>query len=297
MGLAPQTRTLGEASKPKSDFRPIKLGTAPILDPTRPVPPGVVFMSTSELAALDDAMSCCGRYTLQNTQHHSIAGVTSDGHSIFAVHSKFGGRNLVSIGAFDPLGTPVVPTSEHRATLLKFVPKSEKIIVMDAKASGALGFRTNGTNPRGGVYVGNRTMVFDLGFTISDDPSWSIDGDASITTDWDGRVKSQAYGLKGRYEDASLSARMERSGTQTTHIVEAAYDRFTLGARQTSGGASRNRQVTAGWRVARNATISVYWKPDVRPPTSAPLPKTFSIRDQPAFEDYSNYGLTFKIEL
>jgi hypothetical protein len=304
MGLAPNARSLGEAARrepstPPSDFRPIKLGTTPILDPQRPTPPGVIFMTTSELGALDDAMACCGRYTLRNTQHQSFAGLTTDGGLIFAVHSKFGGKSVLSMGAFDRHGTPVVPEDRYQKAMEKIVPKAEKVIIMDAKSTGGpLGLKTNGSNPRAGVYASNKQMIFDFGFTVADD-NWSVDADASMEIDWKGNLTKQVYGAKGRYDDFSLGGRAERAGTATTQVIEAAYDngRYNVGAKRSQSGGVRNLEVNAGVKIGKNATLGVYWKPDVRPPTQAPKPKTFSKDEVVPLEDYSNFGITFKLEI
>jgi hypothetical protein len=304
MGLAPNTRSLGETarrepSKSPSDFWPIRIGSSPILDPQRPTPPGIIFMTTSELAAIDDAMACCGRYTLRNTQHQSFAALTPDGSSIFAVHSNFAGKNIISLGGFDRNGTPIVPTDDQQKQLFKFVPKAEKIIVLDAKSkTGPLGVKLNGTNPRAAVYASNKQMIFDFGFTVADD-NWSLDADASMEMDWKGNLTKQVYGAKGRYDDFSLGGRAERAGTATTQVIEAAYDngRYNIGAKRSQSGGVRNLEVNAGMKIGKNATLGVYWKPDVRPPTQAPKPKTFSKDEIMPFNDYSNFGITFKLEI
>ncbi|WJH39376.1 hypothetical protein N7E02_21405 [Aliirhizobium terrae] len=256
-------------------------------------------MTTPELRSIDDAMDCCGRYTLRNTQHQSIAGLTPDGSSIFAVHSNFAGKNFVSVGGFDRFGTPIVPTADQQKILFNFVPKAEKIIILDAKSkTGPLGVKLNGTNPRVAAYASNKEMIFEFGFTIADD-KWSIDTDTSVELDWKGNLKKEVYGVKGRYDAFSAGGRMERAGGATTQIFEAAYNdgRYDVGAKRSQSGANSNLEVNAGMKVGRNARLGVYWKPNVRPPTQAPLPKTFSKDEVVPFEDYSNFGITFKIEI
>ncbi|MND58603.1 hypothetical protein [Agrobacterium tumefaciens] len=69
---------------------------------------GIVFTGyTRDASADNDAFSCCGSYTLRNSVHAAIAGMTSDNCTLFALKSVINQRPCLAVGGFDAEGKPV----------------------------------------------------------------------------------------------------------------------------------------------------------------------------------------------
>lgn len=299
MGLAPLTRPMGQTSQTDSSrFNLIPLSSCPILggDMRSGLPSGVVFSGRSFEAASTNSLSCCGSYNVRNSLHQGAAGITDDGYLIFAVNSWVGGRRCTVIGAFDPSGKPSAPTKPQQDLLGKYFPTTERPIVLDTKAKSDIGLKTTGLNPNVGVYVGNKTIIFDLNGKWSDG---AFEAGATVTTDFDGRLQSQAYKFAARDKEmkAALSAGYERKGTQTTETLEASLDRWSLAGKRTRDGASRDRQVDLSFRATDKMTIKASWKPDVKPPSTPPRVTSYAFDNPPAVPNYSNYMITLEIKL
>lgn len=69
---------------------------------------GIVFTGYTRDANVDnEAFSCCGSYTLRNSVHAAIAGMTSDNCTVFALKSIINQRPCLAVGKFDPDGKPL----------------------------------------------------------------------------------------------------------------------------------------------------------------------------------------------
>lgn len=300
MGLAPLTRPMGQTSESDLNrFHLIPLSSCPILggDITSGLPSGVVFSGRSFDATGDNSLSCCGRYNIRNSLHQGIAGIVDDGSLIFAVNSWVSGRRCTVMGAFDPSGKPVAPTKPQQDLLGKYFKTTERPIVLDTKAKSDIGFRTNGLNPNVGVYVGNKTVIFDVNARLEDGSQRSLEAGATVTTDFDGKVQDQAFRLAAKDGKASLSGGYERKGTQNIETVEAAWDRWSLAGKHSRDGAKRDRQLDLSYRPSDKITIKASWRPDVKPPSSPPRMTSYSINNPPVVPNYSNYMITLEIKL
>lgn len=300
MGLAPLTRPIGQETQTGLDrFHLIPLSSCPILggDMTSGLPSGVVFTGRSFEAASDHSLSCCGRYNIRNTLHQGIAGVVDDGSLIFAVNSWVSGRRCTVMGAFDPSGKPVAPTKPQQDLLGKYFPTTERPIVLDTKAKSDIGFRTNGLNPSGGVYVGNKTIIFDVHARLADGSKRSLEAGATVTTDFDGKVRDQAYTLAAKDGSASLAGGYERKGTQTIESLDASWDKWSLAAKRSRDGANRDRQLDLSFRASDKLTIKASLRPDVKPPSAPPRVTSYSFDKPPVVPNYSQYMITLEIRV
>jgi hypothetical protein len=303
MGLAPLTRPTGQTSQTDfGSYRLIPLSSCPILggDMTSGLPSGVLFSGRSFEAASDNSLSCCGRYNLRNSLHQGVAAIGDDGHLIFAVNSWISGRRCMVMGAFDPLGKPVPPTKPQQDLLGKYFQSPERPIVLDSKAKSDIGFRTNGLNPNVGVYVGNKTIIFDVNARSTDG---KIAGSTTITTDFNGKVQDQLYKLSAKDGNSSLNGSYERKGTQTTETLEASWEKWSMAGKHSQDGASRNRELDLSYRATDKITIKASWRPDLKPPSTPPRITDYSIfsannrNPPPAAPNYSNYMITLEIKL
>jgi len=297
MGLAPLTRPISQTPQTDLDrYRLIPLSSCAILgsDAASGLPSGVLFSGRSFEAVSDDSLSCCGRYNLRNSLHQGIAAVGDDGHLIFAVNSWVSGHRCTVMGAFDPMGKPVAPTKPQQDLLGKYFQSPERPIVLDSKAKSDIGFRTNGLNPNAGVYVGNKTIIFDVRARSTDG---KVEGSATVTTDFEGKVQDQLYKLSTKGDNSSLSGSYERKGTQTTETLEASWDKWSLAGKHSRDGASRDRQLDLSYRATDKMTIKASWRPDVKPPSTPPRITSYSIANPPAVPNYSNYMITLEIKL
>ncbi len=303
MGLAPLTRPTGQT--PQTDlnsYRLIPLSSCPILgsDAASGLPSGVLFSGRSFEAVGDNSLSCCGRYNLRNSLHQGVAAIGDDGHLIFAVNSWVSGQRCTVMGAFDPMGKPVEPTKPQQDLLGKYFQSPERPIVLDSKAKSDIGFKTNGLNPNVGVYVGNKTIIFDLNARSSDGKT---EGSATITTDFNGKVQDQLYKLSTKGDNSSLSGSYERKGTQTAESLEASWDKWSVEGKHSRDGTSRNRELNLSYRATDKITIKASWRPDVKPPSTPPRITDYSIfsatnpNPPPAPPNYSNYMITLEIKL
>lgn len=69
---------------------------------------GIIFTGYTRDASVDnEAFSCCGSYTLRNSVHAAIAGITSDNCTVFALKSIINQRPCLAVGKFDPDGKPL----------------------------------------------------------------------------------------------------------------------------------------------------------------------------------------------
>ncbi|TIX88454.1 hypothetical protein [Rhizobium sp. P44RR-XXIV] len=300
MGLAPLTRPLGQTPQTGSDrLYLIPLSSCPILggDKAAGSPSGVVFTGRSFEAASENSLSCCGRYNFNNSLHQGVAGMVDDGSLIFAVNSWVSGRRCTVMGAFDPLGKPVAPTKPQQDLLAKYFPTTERPIVLDTKAKSDIGFRTNGANPNVGVYVGNKTIIFDVHARLGDDSKRYLEGGATVTTDFDGKVTGQAYTLTAKDGNASLGGGYERKGTQTIESVNATWDKWSLAGKRSRDGANRDRQLDLSFRASERMTIKASWRPDVKPPSTPPRMTSYSFDKPPVVPNYSQYMITLEIKL
>jgi len=300
MGLAPLTRPMGQTPQTDLDsYRLIPLSGCPVLggDTASGLPSGVLFSGRSFEASSDNSLSCCGRYSLRNSLHQGVAALGNDGDLIFAVNSWVSGRRCMVMGAFDPAGKPVAPTKSQQDWLGKHFQSPERPIVLDTKAKSDIGFKTNGLNPNVGVYVGNKTIIFDVHARLTDGSKRSLEGGATVTTDFDGKVQDQAFTLAAKDGKASLGAGYERKGTQTIETVEAAWDKWSLAGKRSRNGASRDRQLDLSYHPTDKITIKASWRPDVKPPSTPPRITSYSIANPPAIPNYSNYMITLEIKL
>lgn len=302
MGLAPLTRPAGQM--PQTDlhsYRLMPLSSCPILGSSAAsgLPSGVLFSGRSFEAASDNSLSCCGRYNLRNSLHQGVAAIGDDGHLIFAVNSWVSGQRCTVMGAFDPMGKPIAPTRPQQDLLGKYFRSPERPIVLDSKAKSDIGFKTNGLNPNVGVYVGNKTIIFDVKARSSDG---NTEGSATITTDFNGKVQDQLYKLSTKDKNSSLSGTYEHKGTQTTESVEASWEKWSLAGKHSRDGASRSRELDLSYRATDNITIKASWRPDVKLPSTPPRITDYSIfsatnhNTPPAPPNYSNYMITFEIK-
>ncbi|NLS00908.1 hypothetical protein HGP17_29105 [Rhizobium sp. P38BS-XIX] len=256
-----------------------------------------MFSGSSFDATGDNPLSCCGRYNIKNSLHQGIAGVVDDGSLIFAVNSWVSGHRCTVMGAFDPSGKPVAPTKPQQDLLKKYFTTAPRPIILDSKTKSDIGFKTNGTNPIGGIYVGKNTVIFDIHGRLSDG-NRSLDANATITTDFDGKVKGQAYSLAAKDGPAALSGSYERNGTATTEKLEASYEKWSLAGQRTRDGGKQNRQLDLSFHPNDRFTVKASWRPDVKPPTTPPRIPTFGpgARDYTP-PNYSNYMITLEIKL
>ena len=284
MGQTPQTDL--------DSYRLIPLSGCPVLggDTASGLPSGVLFSGRSFEASSDNSLSCCGRYSLRNSLHQGVAALGNDGDLIFAVNSWVSGRRCMVMGAFDPAGKPVAPTKSQQDWLGKHYQSP-------TKAKSDIGFKTNGLNPNVGVYVGNKTIIFDVHARLTDGSKRSLEGGATVTTDFDGKVQDQAFTLAAKDGKASLGAGYERKGTQTIETVEAAWDKWSLAGKRSRNGASRDRQLDLSYPPNDKITIKASWRPDVKPPSTPPRITSYSIANPPAIPNYSNYMITLEIKL
>lgn len=307
MGLAPQTRQAGRAAQastqqqqPKVEFRPIVLNSGQSFPlPGEPATKsGVIFTGhTAYFDDLDKTMNCGSEYCLRNTLHNGIAGVTEEGRLIFGVNSRFNGKYATVMGAFDVAGKPVPPTLKEQKLLGNLLPNSENRLVLGTKSGNDIGFQTKGTNPSGGVYIGDKKITYDLGanFAIGDDSSVAVD--ASLTTGFNRHdVLNQSLGLKGQTGDLSVRAAVERSGQTMTHTLEAKKGRYFANGKHVSDGVNRTREYNVGMNVNKSVTLTATFRPDYKPPSMAPAPtyRHDPFKPEP-IPDHSNAKLEVKI--
>lgn len=302
MGLAPYARQAGndarnDAKKDDFDFYPIPLTSFPLLNNScdSGLASGVIFSGQASDATTGDALSCCGRYGLLNTDHQGIAGLWPDGSLLFAVNSRIGGKRCTAIGAFDPKGKPVAPTKAQKDILSKYVPKDSRPIVMDAKSSGALGIKTNGTNPNGGVYIGKNQIIYEFGGSLAIGQQRSIVANGSVTTDWAGKATGRAIDLTLKDGGNSIGASLQQNGKQLVRQVNAKAGDWTMMGKLATSPGQRTREIDLGYHPNDKITVTAYWKPDNKPPTSAPRPTVQQLINPPTMPDYSNFGIKLEI--
>ncbi|TWF52021.1 hypothetical protein [Neorhizobium alkalisoli] len=260
---------------------------------------GVIFSgNTAYLDDLDNLMSCRGGYCVRNTLHDGIAGLMPDGRLVFGVNSRIDGRYTTMMGAFDKAGQPSPPTAKEQKLLGNLLHNSENRIVLATKTRNDIGFKTEGTNPRGGVYVANGTITFDLGYEHKFNDNTSLGGEASATMDWEGRqVLSRSASLYGKTGDLSFRAGLERAGQTLTQTAELRKGRYFANAKVSSDGTSRNREYNIGADITKSTTLTVNLRPDYRPPSTAPAqPYRFDPANPTPLPDHSNAKITLSIK-
>lgn len=298
------TQAAKQQSKAPQGFREINLNVTPVLSGCGPgaTATGLTFDGySSDQSYLNTQFECGGKYSLQGSHYEGVAGITDDGTTIFAVNSRINGMHRTMMGAFDIDGKPKAPTTAQEKILAGLLKNSERRIKPDAKSSGVLGVSTNGTNPRGGVYFGDRKIVYDFGFRLSDDPAANdpkkyVDFSTSVETDFNNRVTRQSYDIKGRNDKFTAFAGMDRNGngSSMSYRAGAGYGDFSASARHANNGGTKTSEVDLAWNINKEMTLTASWRPDNRPPTSLPA-STF--KDPGAFNDFSNYSLKLEIKL
>lgn len=299
MGLPSLLVGQPNTSPKKNDegFYPIQLSSSPILGGAggSGSASGVIFSGSS--VSTDDPSACCGRYSFLNTDHQGIAGLTSDGCLLFVVNSRIGGQRCSIIGAFNAKGDPVTPTKQQVTTAFKFTSNDSKPIILDAKSSGALGLKAAGADARGGVYVGNRQFIYDLGVTLPLGGKTTLDADASATTDWDGKLQSRGLNLKLANGGNSLGGSLQQNGKQLVRQVNATAGDWTVSGKYTTNpGSSSTREVEIGRKINDQMRVSIAWTPDNKPPKTAPRLTPYEISHPSPAPDYSQIGIKIEIK-
>lgn len=202
-------------------FRPIPLSSSPNLSGSEGK--ATVVLSGRELdAIIDETFSVYEKYNLRRTQHQSVAGMTSDGYLLYAINSRVGARDYTAMGAFDPTGKPVEPTSSQRKLLGNYISNPGKLITMDAKSNSVIGLKTNGINPNVSVYTDlaskNTTFYFDTSFDTA-----SLKADGSVTLDKRMNLAKRALNVSGGGNGFTGKASYEKAGDVVNASLDAAY--------------------------------------------------------------------------
>lgn len=250
-------------------FRTIPLTSAPNL--SGPDGKATVVLSGSELeASLNDDFSALAKYNLRRTQHQSVAGMTSDGYLLYAINSRVGARDYTAMGAFDPTGKPVEPSSSQKTLLKNYVSNPGKIITLDAKSNSLIGLKTNGVNPNVSVYTDlaskSTTFHFDTSF---DRASLKAEGD--VTLDKRLNVVDRAFSVSGGGNGFSGKASYQKAGDVVNTALDVAYrpgdTGFGVQGLVQKNGDVLNRRLGADYRstdrqwgvdgsVSRNGTVN-----------------------------------------
>ncbi|MBA8877611.1 hypothetical protein [Phyllobacterium myrsinacearum] len=297
MGLAPRTQPLGPKSTraDDDDFHPIPLSSAPLFEGGQPL--GVVFNGRSLDAVIDDSLSCCGKYSLKNTQHYSIAGITRDGCLLFAVNCRIGGRCCTAMGVFDPSGKPMAPTLPQQNLLGKYMPNSDNPIILDAKSKSAIGFKTNDTNPSVGVYadLSKKNIIFDFKASLADP---AITANGSLVLDKNFKPSSSTLDVTTTQGivTATASSAFDNKFHATSHAlkISAAKDKFSATGNWKRSGDETTRQLDIGYQASKRVKITASWLPDTKP--AAPPKLSFPLKPA-AFQDDSKFRIELKIDL
>lgn len=277
MGFPPLKLPTGSTSTTADDeFKPIKLSSAPILSGDGPT--GVVFFNDTCDPQHHKHDACLSKYSIRNTRHFTIAGLTKDGCLLFCVKCWLNGQSTTAMGAFDPSGKPVPLTPRYKDILLKYVPDPDKIIVFDGKPKSEIGLRTT-TNPGAGVYadVKKETLIFKLNGTTDTSPSLAYKADMTL-----GKRKPAAPGGSEDIEIKGGGVNLAAKQGKWTGTTDA---RFAKGEKPAF-------QFDLARQIGRRSTLTASWLPNNRPPATMPKPDPGKF---PEFKDYSNYRLTLKI--
>ncbi len=227
MALPTVTRPTGQASANTNAqstppvFRPIPLSISPNLSGSEGK--SKVVLSGRELdAVIDESFSVYEKYNLRRTQHQSVAGMTSDGYMLYAINSRVGARDYTAMGAFDPAGKPVEPTSSQKKLLENYISNPGKLITMDAKSKTVIGLKTNGINPNVSVYTDlaskHTTFYFDTSFDKA-----SLKADGSVELDKRMNVVNSALNVSGGGNGFTGKASYQRAGGVVSTALDAAY--------------------------------------------------------------------------
>ncbi|MGF9563252.1 hypothetical protein [Neorhizobium sp. JUb45] len=297
-------QTTKQQSKAPQGFREINLNVNPVLSGCGPgaTATGLTFDgSSADDSYLNSQFQCGGKYSLKGSHYEGVAGITDDGTTIFAVNSRINGAYRTMMGAFDIDGKPKAPSTAQQKILAGLLKNSERRLMPDAKSSGVLGAKTNGTNPRAGVYVGDKKIVYDFGFRVADDPAANnpnkyIDVSASVESDFNHRVTKQSYDIKGRNGAFTGFVGMDRNGngSQMGYRAGAGYGDFSASARHANNSGAKTSELDLAWNINKDMTLTASWRPDNRPPTSLPAS---TLKNPGAFQDFSNYSLKLEIKL
>jgi hypothetical protein len=256
-----------------------------------------VFRGSSLDAIIDESLSCCGKYTLRNTQHHSVAGITSDGCTIFAVNCQIGGRCCTAMGAFDRFGKPIPLTMPQQNLLGKYIPNTQNAMIPDAKSPTVIGLKSSSGNPTFGVYVDapNKQFIFHVNGSL-DDPD--LKTHASMTLNKDGKIVGSAVDAtftKGGFQAAGSSKFNDRfKVTESSLQLSATNGRWSAGAGVTRSGTETVRQAEISYQNPKLYKVTVSLRPDEKTPTTPSRP---DFSKPPSFEDHSTFRIKIEINL
>ncbi len=295
MGLVPRTQPTGpKTTTADDDFRLIPLSNRPLFG--EGLQSGIVFGGHSLDAVIDNSLSCCGKYTLRNTQHHSVAGLTSDGCLLFAVNCQIGGRCCTAMGGYDPMGEPIVPTLAQQTLLKTRLPNADNLMVWDAKP-GSIGLKMNGANPNASVYF--NALKKELNFHIN--ASWAdpdIKAHTSLTVDKDlkfagGSLDVEAA-VKGFKAIASTDFDNKLRATNSSLQLAATHRSLTATGSMKTAGKETTRQLDLSYQATKRVKITASWLPDNKP---QPAPKVEFPFKPASFHDASKFRIELKIDL
>lgn len=302
MGLPPRTQpTATQSASPESttaddSFRAIPLSVSPILRDGFGGPSGIRFNGSSLDATIDESLSCCGKYSLRNTHHKSIAGVTSDGCMIFAVNCIIASRNYTAMGAFDRFGKPIPLTMTQKDLLGKYVPDVQKLMIPDVRKDPTVFGIKSTTNPSLGIYIdpANKQYVFHFNGDI-EDPNIKTHASAKFARDGkfagggaDFVATNDKWTLKG-------AAKVDKEFKLAGHSADLSYasGRWEAGLGYEQSGKETTRYAKVSYKPSPAFKLTISALPDNKP-VSPPARFDFSNKP-PAFHDAST--IQFKAEI
>ncbi len=183
---------------------------------------GIIFTGYTGEASFDsDPYSCCGSYTLRNSVHAAIAGMTSDGCTVFALKSVIDQRPCLAVGGFDRSGKPFELSNAQfdrvTAPLFNFANNVSPILgtepalgVQMRNGNSTYGFQYNARSER---YIFNYNNRIANGYHSSGDPDFEMKSNVSVEHDGS-RFTRFSAGSTVRDLDRSLSASVFQEQTQ-----------------------------------------------------------------------------------
>lgn len=301
MGLPPRTQPTGtqpagsQSTTADDSFRAIPLSASPILRGGEGGPAGIVFNGSSLDAAIDESLSCCGKYSLRNTHHKSVAGITSDGCMIFAVNCVIASRNYTAMGAFDSFGKPIPLTMTQKDLLGRYVPDVQKLMIPDIKKDPTVfGFKST-TNPSLGIYIdpAKKQYVFHFNGDI-EDPNIKTHVSANFARDGkfagagaDFAIANDKWTLKGGAKVNEEFKTVNRSAD-----LSYASGKWEAGLGYDKSGKETTRYARVSYKPSPMFKLTISALPDNKPISPSP---TFDFSKPPSFHDAST--IQFKAEL
>lgn len=230
---------------------------------------GIVFTGYTKDASLDnDALSCCGSYTLRNSIHAAIAATTPDECTIFALKSVIDQRPCLAVGGFDKNGKPVELTKSQfdKLTLPLSNPTTVSPILGTEPALGVQMRNANSTygfkyNAQTDLYIFNYSNSIAEGFRANGKPEY--ERTSGLTLEHNGHELSKvAANSSWRNDNTSFAGSIQQdlnsrgfevSGSHNdwngsigkTYMENAITSKYALGYRQTL----ISRESTTGGKI------------------------------------------------